>query len=398
MREPAFSWADARAAAHAAPRPLPAETITLAQATGRILSRNMVAITDVPHYASSAMDGWAVAGDRPWRLVQADAPAPGESVRLEPGEAVPVLTGGLVPEGTRAVLRGENGSVSPGGLLEPSATAGHDEPTDGMHIRSRAEEAQAGETVIVAGTLLNPAHVALAAVCGHDTLPVAPRPSVGLVYTGDEVVTSGIPDPGHVRDSFGPALPALIGMLGARVSGERRVPDRLERLADAIEAVGASAQVVVTTGGTGHSSADHLREALRMRGARRLIPSVAMRPGGPSLLADLGDGRLLVGLPGNPLAAMMGLFTLLAPVLRGIQGLAPEPLVSVRVDEPIWPTPGRTRLLPYRNSAGSAHPSAWNASGMLRGLASSDGVLACPPEGVAAGASVDAFELPWRTS
>ncbi|MFD1214961.1 molybdopterin-binding protein, partial [Arthrobacter sp. GCM10027362] len=185
------------------------------------------------------------------------------------------------------------------------------EPPAGRHIRPAGEETRAGETVIAAGTVLNPAHLAIAAVCGHDELPVLRRPEVALLLTGDEVVTAGIPAPGKVRDTFGPALPAIIRRLGGVASRTVRLPDDFGTMLAAVR--GCGADVVVTTGGTGHSQADHLRPVLAELGARILVQSIRMRPGHPALLARLPDGRPLVGLPGNPLAAIMALLTLGAP-------------------------------------------------------------------------------------
>src|SRR6185312_14586629 len=124
---------------------------------------------------------------------------------------------------------------------------------------------------------LNPAHVAVAAVCGHDELLVLPRPRVSLVLTGDEVVTSGIPEPGHVRDSFGPQLPSFIALLGGEVTASTRLPDNLALLVAAITAH-PDVDLVITTGGTGGSDADHLHAALAELGATIHIEGVAMRP------------------------------------------------------------------------------------------------------------------------
>ena len=215
----------------------------------------------------------------------------------------------------------------------------------GRHIRPAGEETAAGAVVVAAGTVLTPAHLAVAAVCGHDALPVAAVPRVALLLTGDEVVTSGIPAPGRVRDTFGPTLPAIIARFGGHVAGSRRLPDDFTATAEAI--AGCGGDVVVTTGGTGTSAADHLRRVLDAAGAAIVVPSIRMRPGHPALLARLPDGRPLVGLPGNPLAAMMALLTLADPLLAGMTGRPPAPLRTVRAGTALRPLHNQDRLVPY---------------------------------------------------
>lgn len=384
-------WSVARAFCHRVAAALPAESVPLDVAVGRTVAHDVLARCDVPHYDSSAMDGWAVRGSAPWELVTATA--------LAPGQAAVIATGGLIPSGSDGVLRSEHGQRTDAAgvaLLDRNADATADEPRRHEHIRPAGEEVHRSDRVIGAGTVLNPAHVAVAAVCGHDELDVVRTPRVGLILTGNEVVEAGIPEPGHVRDSFGPQLPALVAMLGATVSSRRRLPDDLSQLMAAID--GAAAEVIVTTGGTGGSAVDHLHTALDRLGAELLIDGVAMRPGGPAVLARLADGRLLVGLPGNPLAAMIGILTLLQPLLAGLAG-RPEPsLGSVVSGRDLSGGPGRRQLIPYRLADGVATSCEWTGSGMMRGLAEADGILVIAPDGAPAGADVPTLALPWSTA
>lgn len=389
-----IGWPEARRISFAAASALPPESVALHDAIGRHLADDVDALCDLPHYASSAMDGWAVAGAGPWLLPGADvAWADGHAApsgTLEPGHAAVILTGGVIPRGATAVLRSEHGRVDGSTLavIDP-VTA----PRPGEHIRVEGEEARRGDTLIAAGTVINPIHIAVAAAGGHDELVVAPRPRVGLILTGDEVVESGIPGPGRVRDSFGPQLPEVIRMLGGRVIHSHRLLDELVPLVETI--AGLDADVIITTGGTGHSGADHLRAALDRLGARYLIDGVAMRPGAPSVVARLADGRFVVGLPGNPLAAMIGLLTLAWPLLAGLQG-APEPaLGSARLAVDLIGDARRTSLAPYALVGGAAVPSQWTGASMLRGLADAHGVLVCPPSGADAGTIVTVLPLPW---
>jgi len=371
------SWHEARAVAAAAGTALPPETVALHDAIGRRLAADLVTSIDLPHFASAAMDGWLVAGDGPWTLVDAD---PGR------GQAAPIVTGALVPADAFAVLRSESGEIADGVLR--STVAG--EPRAGHHIRHPGTEALTGERLIAAGTLLNPAHVALAAATGADDLPVAAVPPVALVFTGDEVVTAGAPGPGRVRDSFGVQLPALIGMLGGRVTGVARVPDRLDETVAALR--DADAALIVTTGGTGTSTVDHLRDALRALGARLLVDGVAMRPGGPTRIAQLPDGRLVAALPGNPLAAMLAAITLVEPLLAGLAGRPPVPTRPAGGAE-AEARAATTVLVPYSEVDGRAVVARWRGAAMLRGLATATGILIVPPDSPA-----ESLPLPWRTN
>lgn len=392
--ELAPTWEEARAKAYEVAEPLPTHGVPLASATGYILGVDVCALHDMPHYASSAMDGWAVAGSPPWILAERGS-------RLSPGQAAPIVTGGLLPYGAKAVLRSESGSLStdeeglPVLVLGGGARPG--EPKNGQHIRPAGQEARSSDLLIKAGTTLNPAHIALAALGGLDAVDVLGKPAVQLVFTGDEVVAAGIPAPGFVRDAFTPQLGGVVEALGGSVVGLRRASDNLESMLEALaDNEDNPADVIVTTGATGRSSADFLREAITQMGAKMHVANIAMRPGHPSLLAEFPDGRFLVGLPGNPLAAMIGLLTLGAPLLARLGSLAMPATFEVPCGSPIKESAGPTRLMPYRLVYGLASPCAFTDSAMMRGLAAADGVMAVPPHGAKMGETLQAFALPWK--
>jgi len=379
------SWASAREIARDAAHALATEEVRLADALGRRLATDVTSAQDIPHYASSAMDGWAVAGPGPWRLTG--------SQHLDDGGATVIATGGVVPAGTTGVLRREFGSVE-AGLLRRTADAAEGEPGPGTHVRPAGTEAATGDVLITAGTVINPVHLAVAAAGGHDSVSVVTRPRVALVLTGDEVVDTGLPLPGQVRDSFRYQLPAIIDGLGARVVSTVRARDTLADTVAALGRIGAAHDLVVITGGTGLSDADHVRAALGELGATFLVDSVAMRPGSPSMLARLPDGRLAVALPGNPLAAVMGLLTLIDPLIAGLLGAPPRELMEVRSAQPVRGHPTATLLAPCVLVGGVAETTQWRGSGMLRGLADATAVLVVPPGNRESG-STYALPLPW---
>ncbi|GAB3527930.1 molybdopterin molybdotransferase MoeA [Arthrobacter monumenti] len=390
------NWTDAFNFAFQLPESKVPQTLPLAETIGHTLAEDMLALMEVPHYDSAAMDGWAVCGRGPWELRE-------YAQELESGQACSIVTGGLIPGGTTSVLRAEHARIE-NAKLSVNEKARPGEPEPGQHIRPAGEEAYEGETVLTAGTVVSPAHVALAAVCGHDDLPVLRAPQVALVLTGDEVVDSGRPEPGQVRDTFGPQLPSFISMLGGHVVAQHRIADNLHHVVQALAGQASNvasireggADVVITTGGTGISHADHLRAALTELEAEILIDGLSIRPGHPGLLARLPDGRYIVGLPGNPLAAMMTILTLVRPLLAGIQG-APQPLLGAVVAGQDMPgMPGRDRLISFTLEDGMAVPSNWQGSGMMRGLATADGVMVVPADGLTAGESVTTVPLPWK--
>ena len=397
------TWQEARQRAFDAATPIPSGPVPLMAALGRTLASDALAVQDMPHYASSAMDGWAVNGSGPWILSE-----PG--LRLAPHQASPIVTGGLVPPGAKAVLRSESGVITADDdglpVLALGGTAKPGEPRNGQHIRKAAEEAAEGEVLLKAGTVLNPAHIALAALAGLDHLDVLGKPLVRFLLTGSEVVEHGIPQPGQVRDTFGPQLGAVVELLGGIAGEQLRVGDSYDEwmaaLQDTEPAPGEPeseaeppADVVMTTGGTGRSGTDHFRRAVAELGGRLLIDGIAMRPGHPAVLAELPDGRFVVGLPGNPLAAMMALFTVGAPLLAALGHRQLEEAGEVPCGTTIDALPGRTRLMPFRLVYGLASPAQHTGPGMMRGLAGADGVMVVPPHGVQLGELVPAFPLPW---
>jgi molybdopterin molybdotransferase len=365
-----LAWPEARRRAACAASPLGTEEVPLKAGLGRVLRGDVTAAIDIPHYASAAMDGWAVAGAAGW-LLRADGP-------LRPGEATPIVTGGLLPTGADAVVRSENAHVDGDRLVL-------DERESRDHIRPPAEEARAGELLVSAGTRLSPAHLALAAAATVDRLEVASRPTVTTVFTGDEVVLGGIPAPGHVRDSFGATIPAILGMLGASPARTMRIGDDREATVTALR--DADTDLVVTTGGTGGSHADHVRRALDDLQAEYLVPGLASRPGGPTLLAHIPNGPLVLGLPGNPLAAMLGLLSLGDVLIAGFTGRVIAPLVKVPVPASVKRHPEATRLVPVRAGLDEVE---WTGAAMMRGLAAATGVLVVPPVGDA-----EVLPLPW---
>jgi molybdopterin molybdotransferase len=221
---------------------------------------------------------------------------------------------------------------------------------------------------------------------------------VAILITGDELLDSGLPRPGHVRDALGPMLPTWIADLGGRSHPPLRVPDDAARLRDEVE--DADADLIVTTGSTAAGASDHLRQVLISLDARWLVDGVAVRPGHPMMLARLSDGRFVLGLPGNPLAAISGLLTLGMPLLDAMQGRSEdaEPM-RVFLGGDVRPHPHDTRLIPVtleRQPRPTAMPLRFTGPAMLRGLAHADALAVVTPDSGRRGDVIEVLSLASR--
>jgi len=384
----AVSWARARELAAGCASPVEPAGVPLARALGAVLAADACARSDLPEADTSAMDGWAVAGPPPWSVVgevlAGSVPPP-----LAPGRATAVATGAVVPAGAAGVLRREDGDLrsrmdgEDGDVLVP-----HRPWAPGGHVRRAGTECRRGDVVLPAGARIGPAALGLLAAAGLDGVLVR-RPTVDLLVLGDELLDAGPARAGQLRDALGPLLSAWLPALGLMLTSRRRVPDRAGPLALALR--GCLADVVVTTGSTAHGPVDHLHRVLADAGARPVVDGVDVRPGHPQLLATLADGRPLVGLPGNPLAAVSGVLTLLEPLARTLAGLAPPPVPRQgTLAEDVAAGDTATRLVPVRDG----RPVLFAGPAMLRGLATADAVAVIPPGGARAGTPVDLLPIP----
>ncbi|MDT9681965.1 molybdopterin molybdotransferase MoeA [Streptomyces sp. TRM76323] len=396
-------WSQARAIAARAGRGVTPRTrrVPLGEALGRVLAEPLTALTDLPSFDTSAMDGWAVAGPGPWEIRTGDAVLAGHGAipALPDGVAVRIATGARVPADTTAVIRSEHARAEPGRGDRSGAGPGgghlyaRHEVVPGQDIRPRGQECRTGDALLPATTVVTPAVLGLAAAAGYDELAIVEPPRVEVLVLGDELLTSGVPHDGLIRDALGPMLDPWLRALGAEVVAVRRVGDDAEALYEAV--TGTGADLVVTTGGTAAGPVDHVHPVLRGAGAELLVDGVQARPGHPMLLARLTPSQYLVGLPGNPLAAVSGLLSLAEPLLRGLAGCrAPEPYwASVR--DGVQGHPHDTRLVPVVRRAGEAVPLHYAGPAMLRGLAAADGLAVVPPGGARPGDALEVLDLPW---
>jgi len=385
-------WDEARRRVHAAARPLPASEMPLVEAEGATLAAPLVTLTDLPAFPTSSVDGWAVRGAGPWRIV--GRVLAGDTARpIGDGEAVEIATGAMVPDGTEQIVRLENAS------RDGDRISGQGRPQ--KEWRVPGEEAYKGDELLPAGVTVSPGVLALAAACGYDALRVRPGPRASVLVFGDELLTAGLPTSGRIRDALGPSLPAWLRRAGAvtdravtdravtdgdrgesqgRQRGSVLVRDTLEAHVRAI--AGSDVDVICTTGGTMHGPVDHLHGAVAELGAEYVVNTVRVRPGFPMLVAKLPDGRFVAGLPGNPQSAVVAFVSLVVPLLAGLSGAPLPALRQVTLGAPI---PGRgdyTHLALVRLADdGHAYPLAHAGSSMLRGVAQADGFAMIAPGG-----------------
>lgn len=391
------------------------ERVPLDRACGRVLAEDVRALCPVPHYASSAMDGYAVNGPGPWTLLRtrttpregttlsedatpsedaapldgAALPSEASAVSLTPGTAVPVVTGGVIPQGTTGVVR-EEYTAREGDRVALRADAPRSELA-GRHIRPAGTECGSDEVVFSAGRRLSPADAAFAAVAGLDALPVRRVPRVALLLTGSEVRTSGVPGPGHVRDAFSMSLPHVLRAHGAAVGTVQRIDDDPAALEAAVRTACADHDLVLTTGGTARSGADHVRPLLA-RDTRLLLDQLDLQPGHPALLGA-AERSAVLALPGNPLGAVVVLLLVGGALLAGLSGRPAPQLLPVTAGAAAG---GRSeRLVPARRRDGAWVPCRAVGSNMLRGLSEADGLLCVPRGGLEPGDSSAVLALPW---
>ncbi|HST18403.1 MAG TPA: gephyrin-like molybdotransferase Glp [Gaiellaceae bacterium] len=295
--------------------PLPAETVALADARGRVLCEAVEAAVDLPPFDSSAMDGFAVrAADTPGRLVLAGASAAGGPFAgvVEPGSAVAISTGAVVPPGADAIVPIER-------AVAADETVDVEAVSPGEHVRPRGGDVRSGEVVAAAGTRLGAWAVGAAAAVGAGQVRVARRPRVAVLATGSELREPGVAlRDGEIYEANTQLLGALLEQTGAQVDVLGSVADDEQSTRAALER-GLAADVLVTSGGVSVGRHDLVRAALASLGGDEVFWRVAVKPGKPISFGVRGS-TLVFGLPGNPVSALVGFELFVRPAVLALQG------------------------------------------------------------------------------
>ncbi|UAB77222.1 molybdopterin molybdotransferase MoeA [Erythrobacter sp. SCSIO 43205] len=338
------SWldlAEAQAQLLALAPKMASEQVAVEGALGRVLAGNVNAARTQPPADLSAMDGYAIAGDGPWRIVgesRAGAPFGGA---LGPGEAVRISTGAHMPAGGESVLIQEN-AVRNGDRLSADAT-----PEAGRHIRRQGFDYCKGDTLLGEGAVLGPGQIALAIAGGHATVPVAKRPKVAVLDSGDELAS----DPAHVRDdqipaSNGTMIAAMLTPLVGTVERIGPVADDMGAMANALGRA-SDCDILITSGGASVGDHDLVQDALREWGCEIAFWKVAIKPGKPLMVATReaeGRHQIVLGLPGNPVSSFVTAYLFALPLMRASMGIeAPLPSPQTRVAGEAFPAGGPRR-------------------------------------------------------
>jgi molybdopterin molybdotransferase len=312
-----ISVEEARALIAGALSPLEAETVAAARAFGRTLSAPITATRDQPPSDVSAMDGYAVRSQdldgKPLELRGESRAGAGFDEPLAPRQAVRVSTGARIPPGSDQVVIQENVEAS-GTSLTTS-----DEPNPGRHLRPGGSDYKAGDALLEAGTLLNPAKVSLAAAAGIANIPVMRRPRIAILATGDELVMPGeTPMPDEIFNSGTSGLSALVFSVGGQPLSLGIAEDDPDDVRESL-ASADGADLLVTIGGASVGDHDHLRRVFTEEDGKLVFEKVRVKPGKPAWFGTLGDLPVL-GLPGNPVSAMVTARLFLVPAMRTLLG------------------------------------------------------------------------------
>ena len=383
----------------------------MAAARGCVVADDVVAPADLPGFASSAMDGFAVrsadvagaAADLPVVLEVIETVMAGRAPdrAVGPRQAIRIMTGAPVPDGADAIVPVEASRFSDGtrdddetvAILAPSAA--------GQHLRGAGDDVTAGTVVVPAGTVVTAPLVGVLTSIGATHVRVVPRPRVGVISTGDELVEAprGL-ERGQIRDSNRPMLLAAVAEAGCVPVDLGWVRDAPDAVAAALRAGATRCDVMLTSGGVSMGEADVVKLVLGRMTDPRWI-QIALRPAKPFAIATV-DGVPLLGLPGNPVSALVSFEVLARPALRRMAGRADldRPKVTARTAQAFDRQPDgklhlvRVTLAPDEGPGWVATPVAAQGSHQLVATASATGLALVPDgEGIAAGGPVEVLVL-----
>ncbi|MCX8134383.1 MAG: molybdopterin molybdotransferase MoeA [Roseococcus sp.] len=362
--------------------PLPGvEEVALPAALGRVLAGPLRARTPLPPFFNSAVDGYAfrhadLAPEGETRLALAGRiAAGGRGGPLAPGTAARIFTGAPMPEGADTVMMQEDARLEGEVLLLPPGLK------PGANCRPAGEDVPAGAEALPEGTRLRAPEIGLAAALGFARLPVRPRLRVGVFSTGDELASPGAPlGPAQTYDSNRFTLMAMLAALPVEVTDLGILPDRAEATAAALRAAAGAHDLLLTSGGVSTGEEDHVRAAIE--GAGRLVFwRLAVKPGRPAAMGVV-EGTPMLGLPGNPVAAVVTFLHLARPVILRLAGARPEalPFFPATADFAYRKKAGRREYVRVTLQAGAARKFSREGAGLLTSLTRSDAFAELPEE------------------
>lgn len=389
------------------PQKIQIESLLTENATGRVTARDVRANEPLPAFPRSTVDGYAVrsadtfgASDTlPAYLAQigevpmGDAPA----FKLGLAQCGLIHTGGMLPEGADAVVMLEYTQALQTGEIEIQRAV-----AVGENVLQAGEDVAVGEIVIPAGTLLGPAEIGGLMALGQTQVQVAARPSVAILSTGDEVISpERTPRPGQVRDVNAYSLSSLIESAGGIPLRYGIIPDRADALFQAASQALGEADIVIITAGSSASTRDLTSAVInRLGDPGVIVHGVNVRPGKPTILGICGE-KVVIGLPGNPVSALVIARLFVAPIIAARLGLPANqitPRVSARLSLNLASQAGREDWIPVRlvqSDAGYVAEPVFGKSNLIFTLVRADGLLRIPPaaSGLQAGEQVEVILL-----
>ena len=385
------------------------EVISTSAAHGRVLAERVTAPHPLPPFPRSTVDGYAVqakdtfgaSGALPAYLRLIGEILMGKSPTLEvrPGQAAQVHTGGAIPAGADAVVMLEDTQLIDGSEIEVHRASGV-----GQNILLEGEDVQQGDIVLEPGTVLRPQEIGGLMALGMTSVSVAVSPRVGILSSGDEVVPPEMePGPAQVRDINSYTLSAIIGRLGGKPILRGIVPDQHDALFEVVKQAHQEDDLIVITAGSSVSARDITGDVIQSLGEPGvLVHGIAIKPGKPTILA-IADDIPLIGLPGNPVSALVVGTLILAPLIRrflGVQRVLPAPQVAARLSVNVVSQAGREDYLPVRlqeSEEGTIAEPVFGRSNLIFTLVRADGLIHIPTDATGLSAGTDVLVTLFRS-
>jgi molybdopterin molybdotransferase len=380
------------------------ETVPLRDALGRVLATAIVSPIDVPSHTNSAMDGYAVrAVDLPAEGVR-EFPVPGTSwagrpwlTAIEPGQAVQIMTGGMMPEDADTVVMQEH--VERDGDTVRIGS-GH---RSGQNVRAAGEDVATGQPVFTSGKRLTSADIGVLASLGLGEVSIFRRPRVAFFSTGDELISVGQPlGPGEIHDSNRYTLYGMLKKLDVEIIDMGVVRDRRELIEQAFNDAAATADAIITSGGVSVGEADFVKETLEKLGSMSFW-KIAMKPGRPVTFGHINKA-VFFGLPGNPVSVMVTFFQFVRPALVKMSGEAGSPAVMTvraRTTSALRKRPGRyefQRGVLEQSAPGeyTVRSAGAQGSGILRSMSDANCFILLEPTQTAVEAGQEVLVQPFQ--
>jgi len=367
-------------------RPLPPTELSLPEAEGLVLAQDVTATQPLPSFDNSAMDGYAVlAQDVAAASEQAPVTLPvvaeiaaGDTgaYAINPGTAIRIMTGAMLPRGAELVIPVEWTDAG------TSRVSIHTKASPGHAVRRAGDDAQPGQLLVPAGTRLKPMHIAAIAAAGHGSVPVHPRPRVVVLSTGDELAEPGTPIiPGRIWDSNSFMIAAAAREAGCLAYRQAGIPDKPDEVLRTIEDQLIRADLLVTTGGVSMGGEhDVVKAALRQLGTLT-FRKVAMQPGMPQGFGSIGAEKVpIITLPGNPVSAYVSFQIFVRPAIGALQaddGLG-LPVVTAELTAPLRSPAGRRSFLRGMLEGGTITPLTGQGSHQVATLGRANALITVP--------------------